>query len=250
MALKWWLRGLAVLGMFGYSAVSLALNNAAWTARTFAPLTSIYSYNASWLNNQRTTSLIRRIKNSPGAEQLNPQTLALAIQAYQRSLKNGITPQKPLITIIDYSLPSSQKRLWVIDLNRGKVLYNSLVAHGKNSGRGRFAKHFSNRAQSLQTSLGVFLTEDTYFGRDGFSLRLEGLERGINDNAKKRFIVIHGAPYVSQKTVARTGKVGCSWGCPAVEPQLAKPIIDTIKDGSLVFAFYPDKTYLKNSRFL
>ncbi len=102
----------------------------------------------------------------------------------------------------------------------------------------------------LMSSLGLFLTEDTYFGRDGYSLRLKGLERGINDNAKSRYIVMHGSPYVNEQVAAKMGRIGLSFGCPAVEPQLAKPIINTIKGGNLIFAFYPDRQWLKHSYFL
>ncbi len=194
--------------------------------------------------------IIAQITKDRRAHALRPQVLKLAIVAYQRSTKMGIKPNKPIITLIDYSLPSVQKRLWVIDLERRKILFCSLVAHGKNSGKSRYARTFSNRNGSLMSSLGVFMTEDTYFGKDGYSLRLQGLERGVNDNAKKRYIVMHGSPYVSEWIAAKTGRVGCSWGCPAVEPHLAKPIINTIKGGSLIFSFYPDSKWLKHSPFL
>ena len=124
-----------------------------------------------------------------------------------------------------------------------------MVAHGRNSGE-NYTTNFSNRMGSLQTSIGLFLTEDTYFGRDGYTLRLEGLEKGFNDNARDRLIVFHGAPYVDQKFAAAAGRIGRSWGCPAVEKPLAKPIIDTIKGGSLIFSYSNYPVWLSKSKFI
>ena len=212
---------------------------------------SFYNTSVPQLTSDRgAQQLIAAIYKDPRAKQLKISMLQKALSAYERVRKRGIMVQKPVITVIDYSMPSSQKRLWVIDLTSGKILFNSLVAHGKNSGSRRYAVHFSNNVNSLQTSLGVFLTADTYSGRDGYSLKLKGLERGVNDNALKRHIVMHGASYVSNDTVKITGCVGRSWGCPAIEPKLVKPIIDTIKGGSIIFAYYPDLAYLSTSTFL
>lgn len=183
------------------------------------------------------------------ARNLKPKIIRLALSAFYQAIKLGVPTKKPIITIIDYSLPSTSKRLWVLDLVREKVLYTSMVAHGKYSGE-NYTKNFSNQIGSLKTSVGVFLTENTYFGRDGYSLRIQGLEKGFNDNAKIRTIVMHGAPYVSQKFAKTTGRIGRSWGCPAVEKQLAQPIINTIKNGTLVLSFYPDKKWLNQSRFV
>src|SRR3972149_1901974 len=180
---------------------------------------------------------------------LKPSLLKLAIEAFHNAKRSGINTSKQILTVIDYSLPSTQKRLWVLDLNQEKILYSSMVAHGKNSGENH-TTNFSNRIGSLQTSLGLFLTEGTYFGRDGYSLYLKGLEKGFNDNAKTRTIVLHGAPYVSKQFVAAAGRVGRSWGCPAVEKPLAEPIINTIKNGTMIFAFYPDKNWLAKSEFI
>ncbi len=173
----------------------------------------------------------------------------LAIDAFNNSRKLGVKLKKPVVTLIDYSLPSTKKRLWVVDLERNEVLYSSLVAHGKNSGE-NYTTQFSNRSGSLQTSMGVFLTGQTYFGRDGYSLKIKGLEQGINDKAESRCIVVHGAPYVSEKFAAAAGRLGRSWGCPAVEKQLAEPIINTIKGGTLILSFYPDKNWLTSSHFI
>jgi hypothetical protein len=179
---------------------------------------------------------------------VNPRVWQLAVKAYNKALTKGYIKQK-IVTVIDYSLPSSQKRLWVIDMHQQKVLLHILVSHGKNTG-GLFAKNFSNKHGSLATSIGTFVTENTYSGSHGYSLRLRGLEPGFNENAKSRAIVIHGAKYATQDFVSQHGRLGHSWGCPAVSPHLAKPLIDHIKGGSLVFAYYPDAKWLQHSKFL
>ena len=173
----------------------------------------------------------------------------LAIEAFFKAKHAGINVKKSILTIIDYTMASTQKRLWVVDLKNKQVLYNSLVAHGKYSGE-NYTTNFSNRMGSLQTSLGLFLTEETYFGHDGYTLRLAGLEKGFNDNARDRLIVFHGAPYVNQKFAAAAGRIGRSWGCPAVEAPLAKPIIDTIKGGSLIFSYSNQPVWLSESKFI
>ncbi len=178
---------------------------------------------------------------------LNPNVLKLAYTAYGCAVSKGVSNPKTL-TIIDYSLPDNKKRLWVIDVLSKKVLFNSLVAHGKGSGD-LVPKHFSNSPQSHMSSLGLFLTDYTYHGQNGYSLRLQGLEKGFNDMAFSRAIVMHGGWYVSE-AMAQQGRIGRSWGCPAVPKQMVKPIVDTIKNGNLVFAYYPDNHWLKQSKFL
>lgn len=172
----------------------------------------------------------------------------LALRAYQCGRTRGAFRQ-PLLTVIDYSLPSTAKRLWVIDVARRRVLFHELVAHGANSGD-TYAFAFSNRVGSRQSSLGLFRTEETYAGRHGRSLRLAGLEPGVNDKARERDIVMHPAAYVSEATVATFGSLGRSWGCPALPPAAADRIIDRIQGGSAVFAYYPDREWLQTSRFL
>ena len=180
---------------------------------------------------------------------LKPKVIQLAIEAFYRAKQAGIAIKKPIVTIIDYTLASTAKRLWVVDLKNKQVLYSSMVAHGRNSGE-NYTTSFSNQMGSLQTSLGLFLTEGTYFGHDGYTLRLEGLEKGFNDKAKDRLIVFHGAPYVNQKFAATAGRIGRSWGCPAVEKPLAKSIIDTIKGGSLIFSYSNHPVWLSESKFI
>lgn len=176
------------------------------------------------------------------------EVLDLAMRAYQCGRARGEFRQ-PLLTVIDYSLPSSEKRLWVIDLTRHRVLFHELVAHGANSGDA-YAVAFSNRVGSRQSSLGLFRTDETYVGQHGRSLRLSGLEPGVNDKARERAIVMHAADYVSDATVSTYGRLGRSWGCPALPGGVNDRIIDRIRGGSALFAYYPDRGWLQSSRFL
>jgi len=176
------------------------------------------------------------------------EVLDLALQAYQCALARGDI-RRPLLTIIDYSLPSSEKRLWVLDPRRKRVLFHELVAHGVNSGD-TWAVAFSNRVNSRQTSLGLFRTDELYVGRHGTSLRLSGLEPGINDNARRRAIVMHGADYVSDWHAHTMGRLGRSWGCPALPRQVNDRVVARIQGGSAVFAYYPDRAWLQQSQFL
>lgn len=154
-----------------------------------------------------------------------------------------------IITIIDYTRPSSEKRLFVIDLKSRQVLYHTHVTHGLNSGF-IHARNFSNELGSKQSSLGFFKTAETYFGKYGYSLRLDGLEPGINDLARKRDIVIHGAPYANPANIAKYGYLGTSWGCPALPEETTGQIINTIKEGSCLYIYADDKTYLSQSAFV
>ena len=180
---------------------------------------------------------------------LDPKVLQLGLKALQCASKKGVNRRDDYLTIIDYSKPSSEKRLWVLDLKNNRVAINELVAHGANTGQ-KQAKHFSNKDGSHQSSLGVYVTGNTYTGKNGYSMRLLGLENGFNDHALSRAIVLHGASYVSDQYIKRFGQIGRSWGCPAVEKAKAAPTINKIKGGSLVFAYYPDHHWLNRSNFL
>jgi hypothetical protein len=182
------------------------------------------------------------------APTLNPHVLRLGLRAYEKIRKAG-WDQRQMLTIVDYSKPSSEARLWVLNLRNNRVLFNDYVSHAKKSGD-RFARRFSNQYNSFQSSLGVFLATRPYFGRSGYSLRLVGLEKGINDRVFSRHIVFHGSKYVTQQFVRRYRRVGRSWGCFAVSPRIIYRLINTIKGGTLVFAYYPDKRWLSHSRFL
>ena len=172
-----------------------------------------------------------------------------AMQGLEKLDAKGVIKNDDIITIVDFSQPSTQKRLYVLDLNNKQILFNTLVAHGRNSG-GLMANSFSNRTSSLKSSPGFYLTEDTYFGDNGYSLRLDGLEKNINDNAHNRAIVMHGAPYVDQSAINKLGFLGRSWGCPAVPEAQHKAIINTIKGGTCLFIYSPDKNYQQKSTVL
>jgi hypothetical protein len=184
-----------------------------------------------------------------GATALDGGVLRLALNAAACARQAGTVTNERLLTVIDYSRASSEPRLWVLDLEHERVLFEEIVAHGRGSGD-NYATRFSNVDGSHQTSLGLFRTADTYVGTNGYSLRLDGLEAGVNDRARERAIVMHGAPYVSEAHLRTLGRLGRSHGCPALRPAVARTIIDTIKEGSLLFAYYPDKQWLKESRFL
>lgn len=154
-----------------------------------------------------------------------------------------------ILALIDYSKPSSQKRLWVIDVKNQQLIHCALVAHGKNSGLITPAK-FSNAAHSNMSSQGFFLTGETYQGKHGYSLRLDGLEPGINDNARSRAIVIHSADYATAEFVKKYGRLGRSFGCPALPPAKSKNIIDTIKNGTCLYIYANDQNYVSKSKIL
>jgi L,D-transpeptidase catalytic domain len=191
-------------------------------------------------------TLERLAANAPG---LKREVLRLALVARDAAAKEGLAKKDELLTVIDYSLPSTAKRLWVFDVKSGDVLFNELVAHGKNTGD-NYARRFSNDDGSLETSLGLFRTASTYIGGNGYSLRLAGLEPGFNDKAERRSVVMHGAPYVSEDFAAQHGRIGRSWGCPALSQKVAGKVIDTIKGGSLVFSYFPDHDWLSHSKFV
>ena len=175
--------------------------------------------------------------------------LDLALRALSCATSSGAVDAPPTLTLIDYARPSTEPRLWVFDLATGNLLYKELVAHGRNTGE-NMSISFSDRLNSRQSSIGLFVTRDTYVGSNGYSLRLDGLEPGFNGSALDRAIVMHGAPYVSEEIAARQGRLGRSWGCPALREAIARDVIDTVRDGGVVFSYYPDQTWLNSSRFL
>jgi hypothetical protein len=167
---------------------------------------------------------------------LRPEVLRLALRARDRVMASGLA-SRPVLTVIDYSLPSRERRLWVLDLAHARVLAHELVAHGRGTGDDR-ARRFSNRPGSLQSSLGTFITGLVYYGKHGLALRLRGLDPGLNDRAEARAIVMHGAPYVSEAVAAKLGRLGRSQGCPALSPAVAGRVIELIRDGTLLYAYY------------
>lgn len=183
------------------------------------------------------------------APALDTNVLALALRAVGCAQRADHFAPPRTLTVIDYSLPSTQERLWVLDLERRSLVYEELVAHGRGSGEDQ-ATRFSNDEGSHQSSLGLFVTLDTYSGRHGRSLRLKGLEPGVNDHAAERAIVIHGADYVSDAFAAEHGRLGRSFGCPALTQDAAPGVIDRIRGGSPLFVYYPDAAWLASSAFL
>jgi hypothetical protein len=195
----------------------------------------------AWLNKQ-----MQILKSQ--ARNIDDKVLRLSLIAYANARKQGLA-NKQLLTVIDYSKPSTVQRLWVFDLKNNKTLFNTWVSHGKNSG-GLKPTSFSNSQGSLKSSFGLFLTASPYIGGNGYSLRLRGLERGVNDNAYVRNVVVHGAWYANPDIIKQYGQLGRSWGCPAVSSNLARPLINTIKENTLVFVYYPDRSWLSKSKFL
>jgi hypothetical protein len=190
----------------------------------------------------------RAIVLASQADNLDPKILELALTAHQEAKARGLV-KKPLITVIDYSKPSVQKRLWVFDLKKNKLIYETYVSHGEGSG-GDFATHFSNQQDSHQTSIGVFTTAETYEGMYGLSLKLDGRDKGFNDNARKRRIVMHGADFAREEYIEKHGVLGTSWACPSISDEIADQVINLIKGGSLIFSYYPDPRWLGASPFL
>ena len=180
---------------------------------------------------------------------LNRKAFEMAQQGFDKLKEQGVILNDHIISIIDFSLPSTEKRLYILDLKNYEVLHKTYVAHGKNSGT-MMANSFSNKPSSNKSSLGFYKTLGTYVGKHGFSLRLEGLEKGINDNAFERAIVMHGADYVSPNYIPKLGYIGRSQGCPAVSNREATPIINTIKGGSCLFIYHPNAGYQDRSPVL
>lgn len=183
------------------------------------------------------------------APNINEKVLRYSLTAYVKARQHGLD-NKEILTVIDYSKPSTEQRLWVIDLRNQKTLFNTWVTHGKNSGA-LLPTSFSNENGSLKSSLGVFVTDSQpYVGGEGYSLRIHGLESGVNDHAYNRNVVVHGAWYADGAVAKQYGQLGRSWGCPAVSPKLIKPLINVIKQQTVIFAYYPDRQWLNHSSYL
>jgi len=178
-------------------------------------------------------ALIRQL-----APDLKPVVISEAVSAMKCAQNNGVGKSADRLAIIDYTLPSRTPRLWVVDLKNKKLLFEEHVAHGQGSGDD-VPNAFSDREGSHQTSLGLYLTDETYEGGNGYSLKLHGLSKGFNESAMQRYIVMHGAPYVNPDAVTALGRLGRSWGCPAVRTEVAAPIIDTLKSGQFIYAHGP-----------
>jgi hypothetical protein len=221
-----------------------------------------FSLNPS--DNKKTASLSRP-GNAPGSRsgfigqvyknittsgtRLSEELLTLAITGFDKLDSQGKLSPDSILTIIDYSKSSKEKRMFVVDLKTQQMLFETVVAHGRNSGE-EFARSFSNKVRSHQSSLGFYITGRPYKGSNGYSLVLEGLEKGFNDKARERAIVVHGAAYASESMIGMKGYLGRSFGCPSLPPSLNNKVIDRIKDGNCLFIYYPSQTYLKQSEIL
>lgn len=194
----------------------------------------------------RHTQLDALLEEAPA---INPGALRMALRAVNCACDAKPETRTDILALLDYSRPSTEPRLWIFDLKANRLLFEELVAHGKNSG-GNLPVKFSNTPGSLMSSMGVFRTANTYYGKHGYSLRLEGLEEGFNDKSMERAIVIHAADYVDADLGRRMGRIGRSFGCPAVRPEVSRQLIDTVRGGALLFAYYPDEEWLNQSRFL
>ena len=179
---------------------------------------------------------------------LDKEALVYAIKGQQALAANGQLSNPDVLTVCDFSQPSTSKRMYILDLKHFKVLMNTYVAHGRNSGL-IYAENFSNKMESLQSSLGFYVTKQTYSGKHGLSLKLSGRDRGFNDNAEARSVVVHGAEYIGDGR-ASSAYMGRSFGCPAVPQQLASKVINTIKNGTCLFIYHPSQRYLHGSSIL
>ena len=232
---------IAILASFVFI---FATSNKSFTVKKISTASVATASTAKADNNSTLFSELRL--NEAG---LNQTVFTSALHGLQKLESKGVVKNENIITIVDFSQPSNKKRLYVVDLQNKQILFNTLVAHGRNSGT-LWAKSFSNDASSLKSSPGFYVTEDTYFGHNGYSLRLDGQEKNINDNAANRAVVMHGAPYVDQSAINSLGFLGRSWGCPAVPMSQHKAIINTIKGGSCLFIYSADKNYTEKSTML
>jgi hypothetical protein len=180
---------------------------------------------------------------------LSPKAFEYALKGYNKLLKKRIIKKSQYLTICDFSQSSNNKRLYIIDLGKNELLVNTYVAHGKNSGA-EYARKFSNKPSSLQSSLGFYITKNTYYGEHGLSLKVAGLEPGFNDKAYRRAIVVHGADYIEESWLRHSKYMGRSFGCPAIPKEESDFIINTIKNGTCLFIYHPSTNYLKGSKLL
>jgi len=220
----------------------------------FILLIGLFAFSATTINNSSSVNymnneVVNEIYLNLNTRDLSFEAFKSAFAGFTKLQKTQLLENDSLLTIIDYSLPSSQERLFVIDLKNIKVLKESLVAHGKSTGD-LCPEYFSNKLQSHQSSLGFFVTEETYLGKHGLSLRLNGLEKDINDNARERAIVIHGAEYVSKNYITKYGRIGRSLGCPALPLDQNKQIIDLIKNNTCLFIYFPASDYFNHSKLV
>jgi len=191
----------------------------------------------------------KSVSNLAATLDINSEALSLAIKGFEKLKEQGLVNNVRYLTIIDFSKPSSANRFYVIDMVNEQLVLQTLVAHGRKSGS-VFANTFSNQDASFKSSLGFYVTANTYIGKHGLTLQLQGLEKGINDRALERAIVLHGADYVSEAIAKQQGYIGTSLGCPAVPNDKINTIIETIQGASCLFVYAPSKDYIQKSPIL
>lgn len=195
------------------------------------------------------TSRIFRQLDFNGGDTISQDLLDKSLRGYMYLKQTGALENTRYLTVIDFSKYCNKKRLWVIDMEEKKVVFNELVAHGVKSGS-EYAQYFSNAHSSNKSSLGFYITGGLYYGSNDLSLKLHGLEKNFNSNAFTRGIVIHGASYVSNQLAKSSQRIGRSFGCPAVAHEVNKPLIESIKGGSCLFIYHPTASYLENSKIM
>lgn len=207
--------------------------------------------NASLLTRANFENVVRAMYDSIGLSdyRLDFDVFRKAMTGYYLLESEGSLKSRDFLTIIDFGKPSTEKRFYLIDLANRAIKFHTYVAHGRNTGE-NLAKSFSNVQHSNQSSLGFYVTAETYYGSKGYSLRLDGMEKSYNSNIRSRAVVVHGADYVSENWIKKYGRLGRSQGCPALPTDVNKKIIDTIKGGSVMFAHYPDDNYTTASHYV
>ena len=230
---------------FAFSSFKARSNKA-----TISTTTAVPAVSNSEANNLSVEAVSNKIYDSLELDNygLSREVMQMAYKGQQKLVEQGMLNNEDVLAVVDFSQPSNKKRLYIIDTRNYKILYNTYVAHGKNTGL-TTAERFSNIPESLQSSLGFYVTKTTYFGKHGLSLRLEGLEKGFNDKAMERAIVMHGAEYIGSNRLG-SAYMGRSFGCPAVPQAESKAIINTVKDGTCLFIYHPTQKYLNASKIL
>ena len=231
----------------GFTAWCPAPDSVLRTKHTQIKALSYHSYVPSIIQSYRVYAIadLRRMLN---AAKIRPQVIQDILTTLSCTQEYHVE-YNPILSVIDYSLPSNQKRLWIFDLEKNRLLFHTYVSHGLRSGFA-LSTYFSNKYNSKTSSIGVYVTSKAYYGREGLSLQLEGIDSGFNDNATNRSIVMHGGWYMDETFIHKYGRAGRSWGCPAVPIDLAPKIIRTIQDRSLLVIYYPNTHWLAKSKFL
>jgi hypothetical protein len=244
---------LAAVACYGLSHKNLPAvdNSPGFSLGKTVAAKTVHNESSNKLTRLNFEAVVRGLYDSIGLSEydLGYDIFRLGMIGYYGLESEGALNGNGVLTIIDFAMPSTKKRLYTIDLVNKKVKYHTYVAHGRNTGE-NLATRFSNTPHSNQSSLGFFVTGETYFGSKGYSLRLDGKERSFNDNVRSRAVVVHGADYVTDQWIKRYGRLGRSQGCPALPPDVNREVINTIRNGTAVFTYYPEPEYLGASKYL